>query len=550
MNLSFWVLSASCSLVVASPIPENQTNGSESMYLPVILTVFSILSLLVALKRLYINRRRAEIQNPTGSLSSCNQSSTSFLPSIHGSIAQSAAKNAFLVGFFGSPSWESKLKFCHDQTWGHNSSYSSHTASRRSGFNEKHSITEFGGSEAVTIQAKTYPIAKLRRKTSNNIERRLSLPISSRKSTFEHRRKRHSSSSLKSTSSTRHSETGLRMVSSSNDHPFIPESPKQDEPLSSQFPFPPSSPPFYSSSAEPVDSHSYISHPYALAPRRKRSVKSHTPQFRPLSHAQALEAAVEYIRSSPPLSDENPAFSPTLAEQFKDYTALSITPVSPLSPIQPPFPSPPPPAATFPHIKPRVQKVSLGVRKSPPVGPSPLRIMTLPESFVSDSSKPQTPEKYDPQSKASRRHHYPDLGLGYPTSAMRTDIPPTCVSPDALQSSGQFSSRNSSRRLSKIEEDPTTLIGIIRELVEETSGWDTSLFVDDNFRSLIEASSQSRVNFDLVPMHQSRVEADLGLCELDVIRMGHVGGESDGRASYQHSGYTFVQKPETIGLAW
>jgi hypothetical protein len=90
-------------------------------------------------------------------------------------------------------------------------------------------------------------------------------------------------------------------------------------------------------------------------------------------------------------------------------------------------------------------------------------------------------------SKGSGPTYYGNLSYSVPTPADRTS-PGNHV--------GASQDRNDKRHTKATvtkpyDEDPNTLLSLIRELVEETSEWDASLFMDDNFKSLIQNSGLS-----------------------------------------------------------
>ncbi|KAJ8515047.1 hypothetical protein ONZ45_g7485 [Pleurotus djamor] len=103
--------------------------------------------------------------------------------------------------------------------------------------------------------------------------------------------------------------------------------------------------------------------------------------------------------------------------------------------------------------RPQKRSITPRTRKSPVIGPSPLRVMTLPEVPSSD----QCTEK---------------VGIAPPT--LSGDRPQSALS----QGKG--------------DEDENALIGIIQELIEETSDWDPSLFMQPSFKSLLADTSVIR----------------------------------------------------------
>jgi hypothetical protein len=98
------------------------------------------------------------------------------------------------------------------------------------------------------------------------------------------------------------------------------------------------------------------------------------------------------------------------------------------------------------------------VRRSPPLGPSPLRSMILP-----DTPGEEDTIEGDDVARIGCSH----IGLGLPSLSQ---------------------SRNRARlhkHAVEAGDNSDGVLGIIRELVYETNDWDPSLFVDDNFKTLI-----------------------------------------------------------------
>jgi hypothetical protein len=94
-------------------------------------------------------------------------------------------------------------------------------------------------------------------------------------------------------------------------------------------------------------------------------------------------------------------------------------------------------------------------------------------------------------------------------------------------------------------DDHNALFSIIRELVEETSEWDPSLFVDENFKSMIQNSrilvskgsqgisdaERRGLSLDTIPPDRSE-ELDLGLLGIDILSNG---GKTLGDSKAKHS---------------
>ena len=94
--------------------------------------------------------------------------------------------------------------------------------------------------------------------------------------------------------------------------------------------------------------------------------------------------------------------------------------------------------------KPQCSTPTRRTRNSPIIGPSPLRIVSLPSD-------------YDPSLESS---------------------PPIHSSPIPKRAKTVLQA-----------DDPDIILDLIRELARETSAWDASLFVDENFKALMDQSS-------------------------------------------------------------
>ncbi|KAF8914662.1 hypothetical protein CPB85DRAFT_1433652 [Mucidula mucida] len=259
-----------------------------------------------------------------------------------------------------------------------------------------------------------------------------------------------------------------------------------DQPTNNSVPpLPALPPPVISADRHSTDTPALISHPYPLAKRNK---------------------AIEGLPSG-------------------SYGALNQSPsaglpMTPSSATSSPFPHPQTPIPAFPGIK-KPRKSSLKARRSPPLGPSPLRIMTLPEGSITDLASlnfmASSPQLYNGRSP-SQRNSYSHIGLGFPSNDSRR-------SSVATKSDDDKRSSTSSRRLTRLNDDGTNvLLGIIRELVEESSQWDADLYMDSNFRHLLENANTTR-NLDgslADSLHDaditSPMQVEEGLFELDAVR--------------------------------
>jgi hypothetical protein len=96
------------------------------------------------------------------------------------------------------------------------------------------------------------------------------------------------------------------------------------------------------------------------------------------------------------------------------------------------------------RLKPQCSTPTRRTRNSPIIGPSPLRTVSLPSD-------------YDPSLESS---------------------PPTRSSPIPKRAKTVLQA-----------DDPDIILDLIRELARETSAWDASLFVDENFKALMDQSS-------------------------------------------------------------
>ncbi len=564
--------------VLAAPTGGISNNASYniSASLAVLLTFLVVLTVLVVLKHMYIKRRRARNLHCDASASSLAVDSQKSLDSsMLSSLRCMTSKDglaAFLVGFLGSPFWETSTKAWRNSlSWkdGTQSSfmYSLHVQSRsyrgsRSRQTEKSSSTnEFGEKDAYIPEFSNskqssslssngslppgfpvlLPIApeKARRVPSKHgHDRRLSLPntTATRKTDYEStsRQKRHSS--LKSSKSRRSDSSivlspGLRMVYTNNslDYP-LPLSSEDLRPFTfsasecksdqSHVPPLPPLPPITPLLPSPVEfcnpesyvGRSYISHPYALAPYTKKSNLKQTAR----DHAETTH---DKIISKAPIR------SPSITRN--SYTFIPppppFTEVPPVPPIPLPLPLPPrEPIPALPKARPNTRSLSVRSRKSPPIGPSPLRIMTLPESVISDlftlpTSQPDPPNTNEYQDHNSytaklNRHSYSNIGLGFP--------PVSCVpeSDHSVNSAKRSSTDSTSSKRIGDDDGSNLLLGIIRELVEETSRWDTSLYMDDKFKSMIETAGDEGRGPDKCESVASPVEVDLGLLGLEVFR--------------------------------
>lgn len=186
------------------------------------------------------------------------------------------------------------------------------------------------------------------------------------------------------------------------------------------------------------------------------------------------------IRSSPHLAYRSTPCSPIaeLSPEFQHPYSLSagrisrrnpgsfVYPIPEAEPV-PPLPthqSNSPPLPSFPvnyaaalHSKPRAKRIRSRTTSSPTIGPSPLRNLVNPSEGI---------EIGGPSSTPSATSQYNSIGLGFPSS-----LP-------ALKHE-------------KNAGDANVLRDILRELVQETSAWDPSMHVNQNFKELLQTSAPS-----------------------------------------------------------
>ena len=114
------------------------------------------------------------------------------------------------------------------------------------------------------------------------------------------------------------------------------------------------------------------------------------------------------------------------------------------------------------RLKPQCSTPTRRTRNSPLIGPSPLRTMSLPSD-------------YDP----------------------------------SLETSPSTRSSSNHKRAKTVlqADDPDIIFDLIRELARETSAWDASLFVDENFKVLMDQSSthpSCKLNVQIAPEKRSK----------------------------------------------
>lgn len=543
--------------VLAAPIPAVGDASDPAPWLAVFLAFFTATTLLVLAKQLYLKKRRALLLlHSECSASSCIISKTSTnndSPLMYCPMSAEDSLSAFCVGSFGSPVMEITVHILHKDarsvfsnsirstsTW-KSRSFKESTATRSSSkpsndFGEK--LSDWPTTSSNTRSSKslrrsdtilsydavvplpTAPPTTVAKHTSKFKQlRRSSLPVQhSKKAEYDRAslQKRHSS--LRSSKGRRPTSQYLPASSSVRVVEFecprdtpLPLSPSDAADCALKF--------FQTSPTEdarrkkvivppvptiPPPSTTHISRPYRLMPRPK--------QRKPMPGTYALtddeESPDKVLSRSPPIPQSTSSLD----------AEIPSTPASP----HPSMPIPPLPVAK------RSRTTS---HRSPTLGPSPLRIMTLPEASLSDLSQPN----FSPHSlqrpapaygeKPFKRNSYSQVGLGFPPSDSRRSIVIFDAAEDDKRSSGA-----SSNRLTIIshDDDPNNvLLGFIRDLVEETSNWDASLYMDSNFRNMLDNAP------DVRPPSRARVVStgsDLdyieGLEELNAVRSSYISDPS------------------------
>ncbi|KAJ7682772.1 hypothetical protein DFH06DRAFT_1162098 [Mycena polygramma] len=564
----------------ALPIPIHSNGLSAPACLITVLATLLGLLILILLKRVYIRktrRRNQARQNTVVALSAGSASASLDSVAAH-------EKAGFLVGFFGSPTVE--IQSALDKAdWKENKqssfTYQIHTESRRHRVDYP-SVLDISRLRNCSVSSSpTAPDKKpaLREPHSFKLPsfpdkahlnssvphpRRFSLPNLNRNLAHDSHRRRYSSlkiarsrrsaSFARSPSLRIDSSPGrvaplarspqLSEVSTASPTPsFIsasnPSSPKIGSRLSRSFipPLPPL--PFMNvppNTAQRIGSFQ-ISHPYALSPYSRKNVHSSPPSQTEYTLPEEVYHPAGIDANSIPsgLTVHDPALSPPLSS----------------------FPSPP--FATS-ILKP---KLRIRTRRSPaippiPIGPSPLRTMILPDS----ESRPMSVHSpYASSGGAIRVGESGSSGARIGAARGASDN----VGPKARRRPASVSSCHASE---VEEDDPNVLLGIIRELVEETSEWDQSgVFMNQSFKNLLQESGMSPANSahgdfvaeeapitEFYESNQSSrsAEIDLGLLGLDFFKSDSF---FDGRADSSTKMMSFLDEASLaerseVGLAW
>ncbi|KAJ3880302.1 hypothetical protein F5051DRAFT_481752 [Lentinula edodes] len=524
-------------IVTAYPIDVLNLSGSATTF-AVLLAVALSVTVLVLTKFLYMRYRRSHVSYNFSdcSLQSSQRSTTSFFYNSEKLVKP--GKAAFLVGFFGSPSWETSVKTLYDgpSVYSNQLQFQSRRSQKSARRTSRFSISEFGGLRRSTrysdtsdsralsntlvalshppphsyASSPTYPADA--RTTSSG--RRYSLPVARQMHPEHPNDRRRRPSSLKSSRSHRFDSLpipGLRLVNLVNNNPDLLHQ-------TSFLDFEPFSP-------TPSSMHS-----------RSRSKSSRAssciPPLPPLPASVLLSPLPDLPES---ISNEGRSYISSPYALSPKQTSLNETKLSPVIPGADTGMTitrrPSQTSGTLPRIKAQPSRSpSLRSRKSPIVGPSPLRIVTLPEGSLANlnekidkdllpsipSLSSSTGSATAPASHAgewSKHQNYADLGIGYPSSwglglgleeGGTSQIQSEIVSENRSSVPCRLSQAASTQSQMPSSPDADAMLGIIQELVEETSQWDDSLFMDTSFKALIENSRSTSSDSPLSSSKSSR----------------------------------------------
>jgi hypothetical protein len=139
-------------------------------------------------------------------------------------------------------------------------------------------------------------------------------------------------------------------------------------------------------------------------------------------------------------------------------------------------------------LKSRCSSPTRQTRNSPIIGPSPLRTMSLPLDYDFEHTKQFNVDNCNILSKIRSEAKF-EPSLESPPSLSHSSPPP-----------------ERSKTLFQAD-DPDIILDLIRELAQETSAWDASLFVDENFKALMDQSTvhpKSKPKVQIVPEKWSK----------------------------------------------
>ncbi|KAF7292451.1 hypothetical protein HMN09_01229200 [Mycena chlorophos] len=453
----------------ALPIPAAPTAPSTVVALAVCSGVLLSMFALIGVKHIHVHRRMK-----VGSNLSLPLGSSSALGS-DDSASTYKEKSAYFVGFWGSPTVEVQHALEKKPPVQPSAAYTIHTDTRRPRI-EYPTVLEINRrlqSEPVQLPAVPEPIHS----PASTQRRRLSLPVFSAHRSRESQRRRHSS--LKSTKTRATSSPSIDQCATSTTSPRVPSGlenqtiSKLGRTLSRPVPSMPATQP------APTVRNMQISRPLALQPKNA-------------------------LLTSPPLY-ATPAFS-----------APALTPN--LSA----FPRPP-------HCRP---KLRVRAQRSPPLGPSPLRTMILPEQEVCDG----------PVVKERRMSWKAKVGLGVDVGLKQATSP--------TETSELRADVHNSRAS---DSHPDALLGIISELLQEANDWPDGAFFSESFKNLLQQSNPPQHNDarrleDAVSFAASESDDSIRSAEMDPALLGIDFFGCDTLPELSSEGPE--DGHETVGLAW
>lgn len=575
-------------IVSAAPVHLSGVSGSSAC-LAVLLSIFSLLSLLLISKRIYLKARKSRRLSPLTEKSDLPiRSGLTFSSS---TAQDKSVRAALLVGFFGSPAWETSITNLGDKAKSVDSHFSFDSYQRYNSCQSKSSRTPYSSlsnsgsivcgnscSPSMSIADDLHSSCKASHKTTTSGQgkkwtpklptrpsliydaslsmttpRRFSMPNVSRKDVNSLGRIRRASSQSVSTTighadfsvSSLVGNPSLRLVQTMNnpDHPLPLSSIQAGQCFSTR-----------NSLSMPPNPSGHIRVLQHLPDVHDKSVRDQ----RRISHPFALTSSPTYIssKSSSETNHKSPICMEMKNEQSDQVDQIPVPNPLCLSPVLlsvdlSPLSVPCPPAASprcsasgssaqflreknfvFRKIKQKQsRKSSLRPRRSPALGPSPLRAMILPDPSDPKIAVHVSPSRAGSQT-CSYSHSYSSLGLGFPSSPLSLVRDSEVEEVKLSRNRETVQMESEVHRATVDEEDTNTLVGMIRELVEETDRWDASLFKDKHFKAMINNSKQAlkgSSNHSLVRdslYHSSETvedescEVDLGFLGLDIFRNG------------------------------
>ncbi|KAJ7180136.1 hypothetical protein C8R43DRAFT_1117463 [Mycena crocata] len=593
MNSLAFALTFLTSSASALPIIPVHSSGRQSVAVCLVAALILGLLGLVLLKRVYIKKRRVTV-------SQLQQNSVLSLPTSAvsaDSVASQHEKTGFIVGFFGSPTVEIQCALEKAECKEHKQSsftYQIHADSRRRR-SDYPSVLDISRTSNYLDSTSPHAPESIKRhalRESHSFQlpsfpdkvhsipphpRRFSLPAMNRSVAHDSQRRRHSS--LKTARSRRSVASASGSPSLRVDNPGFDQTPPPLSPQSSDV-----------SSPSPTSSPISVSQPFSpkfgarlsrsfippLPPFSFTNLPSATQRTGPIqiSHPYALSSHPRKNVQTSPLSRTDPKF----AVQMRPSNLELPVPDPSLSPTLSSFPFPPP---TTSILKP---KLKVRTRRSPvigPIGPSPLRSMILPESTDGELSsygeirlrngehsftKDRPVSAQSPYTSLDRAMRASEIGSG--ASGTYVQIAKSTTKNLVPKAKRRHSSVSSPGASKADEDDPSVLLGIIRELVEETSEWDPStVFMSQNFKALLQESgiastkSADRVAADVRSAEETSAftsdqstqstEIDVGLLGLELFSSESFYDATPHKLDYSANLWDEDSgEREIIGVAW